>query len=483
MASNQAPVNAAPTDAAQQVRLLAGGVTCALVSAAVVAWLPSGGTPVLIGGIAAFAVVAWLVLRRSTGQGLSLVIACAALCQVPGLLAAPISSTDAYRYVWDGRVSLSGSSAYGKVPLDDDLAGLRDPVLFPGLSPSDRSGVSGPPHLPRAAEDLAGYAADDPRTRINRPRVPTIYPPIAQIYFAVVAAVTPWSAGTLGLQIASALLAVALTALIGMHLRRTGRDARSALLWGWCPVVVVEAANSAHVDVLAALLVTAAVISRRGLVAGVLLGLAAGVKLVPLLLLPAFARLHPTSSALARGRRGFGGRPGAGWLTVAGTAVGVVVLAYLPHVVVVGKAVLGFLPGYVTAEGFADGGSRYAVIGLLMPPPVRAPVAVVIAVVVAVLVLRHRGDVAVKCCWLFGSALLVATPTYPWYCLLLIPLAILAGRLEWLTVPLAAYVAYANLDHPHVAGIAYLAATVVVLYRPMRSRVVADKAEVAVGSG
>ncbi len=43
--------------------------------------------------------------------------------QLPGVLTPPRSSTDAWRYVWDGRVTLSGTSPYRYVPLDDHLAG------------------------------------------------------------------------------------------------------------------------------------------------------------------------------------------------------------------------------------------------------------------------------------------------------------------------------------------------------------------------
>lgn len=38
-------------------------------------------------------------------------------------------------------------------------------------------------------------------------------------------------------------------------LRRTGGDPRLAVLWAWCPTVVLEAGNNAHVDVLGAVLV------------------------------------------------------------------------------------------------------------------------------------------------------------------------------------------------------------------------------------
>ncbi|MEU4607398.1 glycosyltransferase 87 family protein [Kribbella sp. NPDC023972] len=374
-------------------------------------------------------VVVW---RFAKGLSVLGVVVVAAMCQLPGLTQSPITSTDAYRYVWDGRVQLSGSSPYSHVPLDDALARLRDPVLFPGLSPEQRSGITGPPHL---SKDPAA-TADDPRTRINRPQVPTIYPPVAQAYFTVVAFVTPWSAGTLGLQIAAALLAVALTWLLAVQ----GRDPRWAALWGWSPIVALEAGNAAHVDVLAALLIVAAVITatRRPTLAGILLGAAASVKLLPLLLLPAFGRRQSI------------------------VAAGTFIASYLPHVVAAGTLVLGFLPGYLTQEGFADGSSRSAILALLLPPGQRQLVAGVLAVAFAVLALR-RQPIAVTCCWLYGAALLIATPTYPWYGLPLIALAVLAKRPEWLAVPLASYLAYASFGNDTRQGLIYLIAAVVVV--------------------
>ncbi|HET6737622.1 MAG TPA: glycosyltransferase 87 family protein [Kribbella sp.] len=364
-------------------------------------------------------------------MGVGAVVVIAGLCQVPGLFHAPITSTDAYRYVWDGRVQLAGHSPYRYVPLDDALAKLRDPVLFPGLTPDQRSGVSGIP------EDAAQLPVDDVRTRINRPGVPTIYPPVAEAYFAVVALFTPWSAGTLGLQIAAALLAIALTWLLAVQ------NPRWAALWGWSPIVALEAGSAAHVDVLAALLIAAAVVTAtyRPKVAAVLLGAAGSVKLLPLLLLPAF-----------RGRKPL-------------VALGTFLVSYVPHVLAVGTLVLGFLPGYLNQEGFEDGSSRSAILALLLPPGPRQLAAAVLAVALAALAFHRakRDPIALTCCWLYGAALLIATPTYPWYGLPLIALAVLARRAEWIAVPLAAYLAYASFGHDTRQGLIHLTAAVIVV--------------------
>jgi hypothetical protein len=137
--------------------------------------------------------------------------------------------------------------------------------------------------------------------------------------------------------------------------------------------------------------------------------------------------------------------------------------------------VVGFLPGYLTQEGFSDGSSRAAILSLLLPPEARQLVAVVLAVALAALAIRRQPN-AVTCCWLYGAALLIATPTYPWYGLPLIALAVLAGRIEWLAVPLASYLAYASFGHDTRQGLIYLAAAgIVVTVMTVRHRAGAEK--------
>jgi hypothetical protein len=433
---------------------MVAAVCCAgVIAAEAVSWWQN---PVLIAAFAVVAGLVWLITRRPAGRrAVMAVVAGAVLCQLPGLTVAPITSTDAYRYVWDGRVQLSGSSPYSHVPLDDALARLRDPLLFPGLSPTEKSGVVGPPRVPRDPAAIAALSTDDPRTLINRPRVPTLYPPVAEAYFTAVALVTPWSAGTFGLQVAAAALAVVLTALLAVELRRRGRDPRWAALWGWSPMVALEAGSAAHVDVLAALLIVAAVITaarRRPIVTGLLLGAAASVKLLPLLLLPAFTSRRSRTPLVA---------------------IGTFVASYLPHVAVAGTLVVGFLPGYLTQEGFSDGSSRSAILALVLPPEARQLVAGVLAIGLALLAIRRHGrePIAVTCCWLYGAALLITTPTYPWYGLPLIALAVLAGRFEWLAVPVAAYLAYASFGHDVRQGlIDLIAAGIVVTTITLRHR-------------
>jgi hypothetical protein len=444
-------------------RLLAGTTVTGTLAAAYAA---AGDLDVYRGRLVVILLLWWagfvIVTRWATsGPGRPLtrpvltVFALALVVQLPGLAAPPRSSSDAYRYAWDGRVQLSGVSPYRYVPLDDRLAALRDPVIFPGLGRGERSGVVTEP-LPTNRSRLLAETRNDPRTRINRPEVPTIYPPIAEAWFAAVAAVTPWRFGTLGLQIGSALLAAAIAALLAALLGRRGRSPTDALWWAWCPTVVAEASNGAHVDVLAVALVLGAVAvawgalsrSRAGAVvpwatAGVLIGLAASVKLTPLVLLPAFMPWHRLRWRV---------------LLAPLAAIGTLALTYLPHVLAAGSLVLGYLPGYLREE---SGPNRASSLALVLPRDLAAVLAVIVVLAVAVaVILRRRPDPAEGALWLFGAFLLALTPTYGWYALPLVALAVLVGELGWLVVAAAAAFAYAAASVRPVPAIVYAVAAV-----------------------
>lgn len=453
-------------------RLLAATAACTAATAAVVL---VGDLDQRRGLLAAVVLPCWVVFllvvrgvtrdrRRPLRRPVLAVVLLAAVVQLPGLVAPPRMSSDAYRYVWDGRVQLAGVSPYRFVPLDDRLAALRDPVLFPGLGPRDRSGVTTRP-VPTERALLLARDRNDPRTRINRPAVPTVYPPAAEGWFAAVAAVTPWAAGTWGLQLAGALVAVLVAGLLAGWLRRRGRDPLGALWWAWCPTVVLEAGNGAHLDVVVAALVVAAVLVASRVarsrwvpaVTGLLVGLAIAVKLTPAVLLPAFTPL----------RRAHGG--GVRHLLTPVTAAGTLLAAYLPQLLIVGTLVVGYLPGYLLEEG---GRNRSAVLRLVLPQ-VAVPEATVVGLaVIGVWALwsSHADQPAKTAVVLLGTVLLLTTPSYPWYSLPLVALCVMARRLEWLAVAVAGYVAYAGVRLPPTTGLAYLAAAVVVLGAAQRRR-------------
>lgn len=377
--------------------------------------------PLLVGAWLAFLVAAWLLRKVPRRTAVALILLGGIGLQAAAVSAPRAFSDDVYRYIWDGRVQAAGLDPYQYVPAARQLTGLRDEFLFhPGARYCVTSSYV-------TSHPAAGLAAGC--TVINRPTVPTIYPPVAEAYFLAVHYLPGAGHSTIPIQAVTGLAAVLVTVLLLAGLGRLGRDVRMAALWSWCPTVILEAGNSAHVDVIAVGITAAAILAlatarttRRTVLGGVLLGLAVATKLTPALTVPALLRRRWAAVALATGS--------------AFTAV------YVPHVIRVGGKVIGFLPGYLNEEGYTRG-TRFGIIGLVITGPLAIAVAALIlgAIAFAVLQFSDPDRPWQGAMMMTAAALAVATPHYQWYSLLLVMLVALDGRPEWLAFAAGGYYA------------------------------------------
>ena len=363
--------------------------------------------------------LAWWLLRRVNGRAVvALILAGSALIGGAAMVAPPNTSTDSARYAWDGIVQNNGISPYAFTPADARLDSLRPDWLFPA------------PQTTAAGEEVCiGERIVRARTTdgdllcsaLNRTAVPTIYPPASEIFFAGVRFLTGPGPAYWPLQLAGLLLSLGTTVMLLVGMRRRGLDERNAALWAWCPLVATEAVTNSHVDMLGVIFVVAAVFlvsTRKVWRGGIMLGIAIGTKLIPVLAAPAL---------LKRG----------GWRMVAASILSFALL-YVPYVLATGIGVLGYLPGYLSEEGYQDG-SRFALVSLVAPGSSAIVVAGLILAVVAVLVIltTDQNRPWVGQLVMIGATLLVLSPRYPWYALLLLPFVALSGRWEWLLVPMA----------------------------------------------
>ncbi|GGF17292.1 hypothetical protein GCM10011399_08800 [Subtercola lobariae] len=422
---------------------------------------------------ALFVLAALLVRRVPTRAAIVLIIAGSAVLSGAALAGPPSTSTDSARYAWDGIVQngqaqqgpVDGVSPYTYVPADDALAPFRTSWLFPAAV-NDSDGHPQCAESTRVERTVSLPSFVVICTTINRPQVHTIYPPGAELYFAGVRFFVPTSAAYWPFQVAGALLAVGTSVALVLAMLRRRINPRWAVLWAWSPFVATEAVTNSHVDALAALLLLlASLFVARGaersarplttILGGVLLGLSIAVKLVPVIGVPALLRRHP--------------------LRVAIPAVLTFALLYVPYVLATGIAVIGFLPGYLAEEGYDDG-SRFALLSVVLPGPASIVAAGILLLVTAVLVWR-RTDPANP--WLgqvvmIGSTMLIVTPHYSWYALLLVPFIALSRRWEWMAVP-AALTAQLLVPTLDVSRVSFALAIIVVLaglgYRTYLKRV------------
>jgi Glycosyltransferase family 87 len=386
------------------------------------------------------------------------VLAGSALLQAAVIGARAASSDDANRYVWDAKVQLAGIDPYRYPPNAPELARFRDEPLWPHRADCP-------------AQDRAG----DRCSTINRPGVRTIYPPFAEAAFVLARVISLGRTdGLVPLQILGALGVLGTTWLLGRRAMARGRPMWLVAVWAWCPMTAVELANNAHVDWLAVLFSVAALVasgSGRPTTGGALLGAAIASKLYPAVLAPALLRRRPVATVAA--------------------AVAVVGLSYFPHVLAVGTHVVSDLPDYLKEESYTSG-RRFLLLRLVVPDAWTSRMAAVLLLVAALVILRRTRpdapeDTAVV---MVGVTFLVTTPNYGWYAVLLLALAAMSGRLEWLPLAFAASVNTLGARH-FTDGMTYrtwcyavgLAGVLILLAarRTIRGRVVADADERAPG--
>ena len=214
------------------LRNLAAMLFCSLPYALLVAWCPH---------IEGLSERRWLLLAGS------LALRC---CFPGGLLS---GSDDAFRYLWDGRVQSAGINPYAYAPQAAELAHLRDATFWPN---------------------------------IFRPDLPTVYPPLAQLWFLLAYWLSPNS--VFGLKLVLGLHDLVSVLILAQLLRRAGRPESGALVYAWSPLVLVQSFAGCHLDALLVpwLLLAIRFADRRPVLAGASLAASAMVRPITLLCIP-----------------------------------------------------------------------------------------------------------------------------------------------------------------------------------------------------
>jgi hypothetical protein len=353
----------------------------------------------------------WLVYRKSPAASttrLAVIVAFAVVFRLLVVSSPWVLSSDLSRYVWDGRVQRAGINPYRYPPEAEALAPLRDANIYP---------------------------------QINRPGLATIYPPVAQMLFALITTVVPDSVR--GMKAAMLLFDLATMIILIRLLTTTGKPPERMVLYAWSPLVVYEFAGSGHVDVLMLpflLLALQARLAHWPGVSGVMLGLATLIKLYPAVLLPALYTRHERRFPLSFGAT--------------------LVLGYLPYVSGVGLQVFGYLPDYFGPWEDFNGGLRSFLTTVLMPLTVTARslaagfcAALLLGSAYMVSRRHHVADWIRRALHMIGAyLLLVPTTFHPWYVIWLLPCLCFYPVWGWLYLSGAialSYIAYTQ-DYPSV---------------------------------
>lgn len=394
------------------VALLAGAVWWTVSTDPTAEWVSPLGT---LAAWALFFPAALMARRIPARHAAAVVLMGSVLLGIAAVSAPPATSNDSARYAWDGIVQKAGISPYAHVPADEALRPLRPGWLFQDAGPDGTCHTNPFPTGTETTTNIPGGGTLC--SAINRAAVPTVYPAVAELYFLAVRLIPGAEVGFIAFQGAGLLLSLAVTVLLLAFLRRTGRPAHQAVWWAWSPLVAFEAINGAHVDALgAALALTAALllVGGRTLGSGVAFGAAVATKLIPAISAPALLYRRPVRFVAA--------------------AVATFAVAYVPYVLASGWAVLGYLPTYLKSEGYDGADSpRFTLLKLVFSANWAAPAALVLLMGLAVYVWRTTdaarpwdGQV-----FMVGGTLLLVSPSYPWYALLLLPFVVLSRRYEF----------------------------------------------------
>jgi hypothetical protein len=206
----------------------------------------------------------WLLHTRAQ-LDLRLLLGVALIARLGLVWHDPVLSDDLYRYVWEGRVFAAGFNPFVDAPASSALSSLRDAEIWPF---------------------------------INHPEIPTIYPPAAQLLFALNAL---WDGGLVSLR----LLLVAVEFLgLGLAIKWLNPQKTALLVYALNPLVIVETAWSGHIDTVAVafLVLALGLFEQKKPTSALFFGLSIATKFLGLigLVLATFAPLRRGESIFSR---------------------------------------------------------------------------------------------------------------------------------------------------------------------------------------
>ena len=326
--------------------------------------------------VAAIAMVWRGTIRR---HDLVLILGMGLVVRVIAMTAPPALTTDAYRYVWDGRVQAAGINPYLYVPADPRLAHLRDAEIYPNIN--------------------------------RRESHPTIYPPAAELLFR---SARVFGDGLLGIKLVMLACEIVIVGALLAWLSAEGVPRERVIAYAWHPLPIWEFASQGHLDAALTAFVMLAVLSAsrgRQVLAGVALATAALVKYPALLFAPALWRRWRPAMPLA----------------MLATAA----LLYAPFLWGAGLKVIGSLFLHLDEEGYKDGFGFYLV-GMprhmgwpYLPSLVFAGLAAVALLALGLRIALRRDQDRVEASemiLLAGAFFVLMSPHYPWYYAVAVPL-------------------------------------------------------------
>ena len=198
--------------------------------------------------------------RALSRAALIVILTGAVVFRLSVLFAPPSLSTDMYRYVWDGRLTLHGINPYRWTPNAQTLRDLRDPVW----------------------------------QQMEYKPFQTIYMPVSQLFFAISNAL--FGNHLIGYKVLYFCFDIGVIGLLLSLLTWLHRPPEQIIWYAWCPLPVTEISLAGHQDIVGVFFLLLALhlfLHRQFItVGGVALAASILTKGFALVLLPLFARSY-----------------------------------------------------------------------------------------------------------------------------------------------------------------------------------------------
>ncbi len=304
----------------------------------------------------------------------------------------PIHENDIYRYIWDGRVFNAGINPYKYAPIQ---------AIVKPASPERQADF----------EKLRSLRDEDPKTyrRISFKDIPTIYPPLAQAFFALSTLLAPDS--VIVMKLLSVLFDLGVVFFLYIILKINKQNPLYIVIYAWNPLVLKEFANSGHCDAIAICCVTAAVyliLKGKYTLSAVSLGLGVLSKIYPLIFIPFLLLKKQYISFL--------------------TSLLVIFTGYLPFVIWGHTDHMSVFSGLGTyTREWTNNGFIYSLIHPLVSHFSERPIMIskiicgTMFLLIWISVFINRQDLVKKMFWVVTAIFLLSPSGFPWYFCWVIP--------------------------------------------------------------
>ncbi len=228
--------------------------------------------PLLLLYAALFALYTWIIFSTQN-RNVNFWIGCAIAFRFSLLFSTPNLSEDFYRFIWDGRLLASGYHPFAHPP----SFYIENNILTVGIDESLYS-------------------------KLNSKDYFTIYPPVAQFFFWTSAKVSSSVYVSLViLKIFNFISEIGSIILLKKLLQELKLKDERVLIYALNPLIVIELIGNAHFEAIMIFFILLSIyflLKKKLMFSAISMALSVGVKLIPLIFLPAIKRINGWSYAV-----------------------------------------------------------------------------------------------------------------------------------------------------------------------------------------